>query len=118
MSAPDKPARILVIEDDAMIRLMVSEVLGEAGHEVIEAGSAEAGLELFEREPADLVLLDLRLPGMSGFDACTRLRAHPAGKHLPVMVMTGLDDRQSIIDAYDSGATDFLAKPIVWDLLP
>jgi diguanylate cyclase (GGDEF)-like protein/PAS domain S-box-containing protein len=111
-------ATVLVIDDDAMVRLLCTEALVDAGHRVIEAGSAEAGLALFDELPADLVLLDLVLPGMNGYAACARLRAHPAGEHVPIIVMTGLDDRQSIVDAYDAGATDFITKPIVWDLLP
>ncbi|MFZ2650177.1 MAG: EAL domain-containing protein [Burkholderiaceae bacterium] len=109
---------ILVVDDDAMVRLMAKAALVEAGYDVAEAESAEAGLARFERAPADLVLLDLLLPGMDGYEACRRLRSHPAGQHIPIIVMTGLGDRQSIHKAYECGATDFITKPMVWDLLP
>ncbi len=109
---------VLVIDDDAIVRLMAAEALREAGYRVVEAPDAESGWEHFVGGGADLVLLDVIMPGMNGFDACSRLRAHPAGAHVPIIVMTGLDDRGSIASAYDAGATDFITKPIVWDLLP
>lgn len=117
-----KPAHrcqtVLVIDDDAIVRLMATEALGDAGYQVVEAPDAERGLEQFARGGVDLVLLDVILPGMNGFEACARLRAHAAGANVPIIVMTGLDDRDSIASAYDSGATDFITKPITWDLLP
>lgn len=109
---------VLVIDDDAIVRLMATEALSDAGYQVIEASDAEHGLEQFARGGADLVLLDVMLPGMNGFEACAKLRAHAAGVNVPIIVMTGLDDRKSIGSAYDSGATDFITKPITWDLLP
>ncbi len=109
---------VLVIDDDAILRLMATEALSDVGYHVVEAADAESGWEHFDRNGADLVLLDVILPGMNGFEACARLRAHAAGINVPIIVMTGLDDRKSIVSAYDSGATDFLTKPIVWDLLP
>ncbi len=110
--------RVLVIDDDALLRLMVRECLEQAGFQVVEASNAEDGLAHFEREGCELVLVDLLLPGMNGHQACERLRSLPDGRNLPIIVMTGRDDRESIDCAYDSGATDFVTKPIVWDLLP
>ena len=118
MSTAISRQTVLVIDDDAIVRLMATEALHEAGYDVVEAASAEEGWARFDRAGADLVLLDVMLPGMNGFEACVRLRAHPAGANVPIIVMTGLDDRTSIVDAYESGATDFITKPIVWDLLP
>lgn len=109
---------VLVIDDDAMTRLMASETLVEAGYTVVEASSAEQGLEHFAQTHMDLVLLDVLLPGMNGYQACAILRTYPDGKSIPIIVMTGLDDRKSIQEAYECGATDFITKPIVWDLLP
>ena len=118
MTPTQRPKTVLVIDDDAIVRLMVSEALSDAGYDVVEAGDAESGVKRFAEGGADLVLLDVLLPGMNGFEACLRLRALPAGADVPIIVMTGLGDRSSIDSAYDSGATDFITKPIVWDLLP
>ena len=118
MSPPSQRQTVLIIDDDAIVRLMASEALSDAGYDVVEAPDAESGLEQFTRSGADLVLLDVILPGMNGFEACARLRANAAGVNVPIIVMTGLDDRGSIASAFDAGATDFITKPIVWDLLP
>ena len=109
---------VLVIDDDAIVRLMASEALNDAGYHVVEAPDAESGWQQFIRNGADLVLLDVVMPGMNGFEVCARLRAHADGANVPIIMMTGLDDRKSIASAFDAGATDFLTKPIVWDLLP
>ena len=118
MKPTSRRQTVLVIDDDAIVRLLASESLSDAGYEVVEAADAESGCAHFERSGADLVLLDVILPGMNGFEACAALRAHASGANVPIIVMTGLGDRKSIARAFDAGATDFATKPIVWDLLP
>lgn len=100
-----------------VLRLMMSDVLGDAGYRVVQADSAETGLRRFEAEKIDLILLDVMLPGISGFEACAWIRASPR-KDLPIIVMTGRDDHQAIVEAYDSGATDFITKPTNWARRP
>jgi diguanylate cyclase (GGDEF)-like protein len=117
MSANTDDLRILIIDDDALIRMLAAEALREAGFVVAEADSGEEGLQLFDTLRPDVVLLDVMMPGMDGFEVCGRLRNHPRRGHVPVIMMTGLDDTASIERAYDSGATDFIAKPINWTLL-
>ena len=114
---PRRPS-VLVIDDDRTIRLMTAATLDDAGYDVVEAANAEEGWAHFDRSGADLILLDVILPGMNGFEACALLRAHAEGANVPIVVMTGLGDRRSIVSAFDAGATDFITKPIVWDLLP
>ena len=118
MKRPSRSQTVLVIDDDAIVRLMASEALSDAGYHVVEAPDAESGWQQFIRSGADLVLLDVVMPGMNGFEACARLRTHADGANVPIIMMTGLDDRKSIASAFDAGATDFITKPIVWDLLP
>lgn len=109
--------RVLIVDDDAMIRLLVERTLQQAGYNVIVAADAEQGLELFNSERPDLLLLDVMMPGMDGFAACRLLRQKPEAEHLPIIMLTGLDDTDSIHRAYESGATDFITKPINWPLL-
>lgn len=111
-------AKVLIVDDDPVLRLMAGEVLVDAGYRIVEADSAEAGLRQFHQQGIDLILLDVMLPGISGFEACRRLRTDPRGARIPIIVMTGREDRQAIVDAFDSGATDFITKPLVWGLLP
>ncbi len=116
MQVEDQP-RLLIIDDDPMIRLLATQSLAAGGYETMTAASAEDGLTLYDHEHPDLVLLDVILPGMDGFTACRILREHPAGTHVPIIMLTGLDDTDSIHRAYESGATDFVTKPINWLLL-
>ena len=108
---------VLVIDDDPMVRLLASESLTTKGFRVIEADNAEEGLATLEAERPDLVMLDVVMPGMDGFTACSRLRVRPHGQHIPVLMMTGLDDVTSIQHAYQVGATDFVTKPLNFTLL-
>ncbi len=108
---------VLIIDDDPLVRLLACEALSNNGFRVVEADNAEDGLRLLELERPDLVMLDVIMPGMDGFTACSRLRVRPHGQHVPVLMMTGLDDVTSIQHAYQVGATDFVTKPLNFTLL-
>jgi diguanylate cyclase (GGDEF)-like protein len=113
----NKTYLILVIDDVALIRAMVRQSLADSGFDVAEAASAEDGLRLAEELRPDLILLDVILPDRDGFSVCRELRAASWGQHLPVVMITGLDDVESIQQAFDAGATDFITKPITWGIL-
>jgi diguanylate cyclase (GGDEF)-like protein len=117
MSRVSGAARLLVVDDDALMRDMAAQTLRHAGFQVLEAESAEEALPMLEHEAVDLLLLDVMLPGIDGLEMCRRLRALPHGQRLPILMLTGLNDTASIDEAYRSGATDFIAKPINWTLL-
>lgn len=105
-------ARILVVEDAANDIRLLGTLLSEQGYGVSVARSGEEALEQIERELPNLLLLDVILPGLSGYDVCARVRAAPATRNLPVLMITALqpdEDRQRGLDA---GADDFLTKPI------
>jgi diguanylate cyclase (GGDEF)-like protein/PAS domain S-box-containing protein len=109
--------RILVVDDDAGARRLTRATLAKAGFQVIEAGDGKAALEAMAGELPDLVLMDVGMPIMDGFDACAALRRLPGGSRMPVAMMTGLDDTHSIERAFEVGATDFITKPINWAVL-
>jgi adenylate cyclase len=105
-------ARILVVEDAANDIRLLGTLLSEQGYAVSVARSAEEALEQIEREVPNVLLLDVILPGLSGYDLCRQLRGAPATRQLPVLMITALqpdEDRQRGLDA---GADDFLTKPI------
>lgn len=104
-------------DDDPVTRLLVGEALEREGFAVTVAEGGEAALVLFAECPFDLILLDVLMPGLDGFTTCARLRQMPAGPHVPIVMITGLDDESSIQHAYGAGATDFITKPINWLLL-
>jgi diguanylate cyclase (GGDEF)-like protein len=108
----------MVIDDDPMMRILMAETLHQADFIVIEASDGHEGLSLFSKFKPKLVLADVQMPGMDGFTFCSSLRAIPEGRDVPVVVVTGLDDVESIEQAYDCGATDFIIKPINWTILP
>jgi PAS domain S-box-containing protein len=103
---------VLVIDDDDTVRLIVRLTLENAGYAVHEEADGEAGLRTFARIEPALVLVDILMPGMDGFATCAALRQRPKGVHVPIVMMTGLDDFGSIHRAYEVGATDFITKPI------
>ena len=109
--------RVLLVDDDLLVRTMASATLRQAGFAVTEADSGEQALRLFDDKRFDLVLLDVMMPGMDGYAVCERLRCHANGTWLPILMLTGLNDTESIQMAYRSGATDFITKPINWTLL-
>ncbi len=105
------PAQILIIDDDPIIRMLAGSALSDVGHLVTEADSAEAAIDLLTELRPDLIVLDLLMPGMGGLAFCAWLRAHPEGSRLPVLVMTALDGEETIRQAFDAGASDFIPKP-------
>ena len=110
-------ATVLIVDDDAVARLMAREALEQSGITVIEA---ENGIEAVQRcsdDHPDIVLLDVQMPELDGFEACARMRNTPAGRDVPILMMTGLDDIDSINRAYEVGATDFVTKPINYLIL-
>ncbi|BDI05948.1 putative bifunctional diguanylate cyclase/phosphodiesterase [Sphaerotilus microaerophilus] len=117
-SAPTgRRPQLLLVDDDALLRSMALRTLRHAGFDVTEADSGEAALASFAASPSELVLLDVMMEGIDGFETCRRLRQLPAGAEVPVLMLTGLDDTGSIEQAYQAGATDFITKPIHWGLL-
>lgn len=104
----------LVVDDDPSVRLVASEILERVGLQVSEAESAERALEIIGTDMPDICLVDLEMPGMNGFELCKVIRSRPDGARVPLVVMTGHDDIDSIQRAYDVGATDFITKPPNW----
>lgn len=87
------------------------DALGAAGYRLLIAEGGEAALQLLERERPDLVLLDVVMPGLDGFATCRRLKEGPAGRDLPVLFMTALDDPDEKVRAFGAGAADYITKP-------
>jgi predicted signal transduction protein with EAL and GGDEF domain len=122
VSAVDAPTAeegtVLLVDDDAIVRMLTAAGLAERGWRVIEADGGARALQLFAQERPQVVALDAVMPDLDGFATCERLRLLPGGMQVPVVMLTGLDDEQSIGRAYDAGATDFFVKtPGRWTLL-
>ena len=114
MTAASK--RILVVDDDATARLLMRAALRKANYEVSLADGGVDALRQFNEQVFDLVMLDVNMPDMNGFEVCAVLRLQ-ASAALPILMVTGMDDVQSVEAAFTAGATDFISKPINWALI-
>ena len=110
--------KVLVIDDDPTTRMLVRESLRSGGFHVLEAENGIKGIEQFEAEQPDLILSDVVMPEMDGFETCRAIRQRPGGDRVAILMATSLEDLESINSAYQAGATDFITKPINWSLLP
>jgi adenylate cyclase len=109
MSAPPK---VLVVDDTPHNVKLLADLLAVKGYAVATAAGGEEALAKVASEAPDLVLLDIMMPGLSGYDVCRRLRAEPATALLPVVLVTSLDPHQERVKGMEAGADDFLSKPI------
>jgi PAS domain S-box-containing protein len=109
---------VLVIDDDASVRMLARASLEQHNLQVVEASDAPAGIEQFKKTRPDVVLLDVVLPESDGYMVCMTLRGLPGGDSVPIVMMTGCDDVESISRAFRVGATEFITKPINWMTLP
>lgn len=100
--------RILLVEDDDSIRAQTAALLRDEGFQAEDAATAEAGITLFERRPADCVLLDLVLPDLDGFEVCRRLRAR---SDVPIIMVTARSDSFDVVAGLEAGADDYVTKP-------
>ena len=115
--ARDKRATVLVVDDDPMMRFLARETLEQEGFRVEEVDDGSKALEAFSRYRPDIVLLDVMMPEKDGYATCAEIRELPGGDDTQILMMTGLNDVESIRKAYDVGSTDFITKPINWVVL-
>ena len=104
-------ARILVVDDVAANRRLLEAQLSAEYFDVISAADGAEALALCARDECDLVLLDVMMPDIDGFEVCRRLKSNPATHHIPVVMVTALDQATDRVTGLDAGADDFLTKP-------
>src|SRR3989338_1021074 len=106
------PARILIVDDaPSSVRLLAAK-LSKEYYDALTAANGDEALKAVERDDPDLVLLDVMMPGMDGFDVCRRIKSNPRTTHIPVVMVTALGGREDRIRGLDAGADDFLTKPV------
>src|SRR5262245_16340186 len=105
-------SRVLVADDTESVRSLFERLLSSDGHEVISASDGRAALDAIQRERPDVVLLDVEMPGMDGLEVCRRLKADPATRLTPVVMVTGQTDLSDRIRGIEAGADEFLSKPV------
>jgi EAL domain-containing protein (putative c-di-GMP-specific phosphodiesterase class I)/PleD family two-component response regulator len=104
--------RVLIADDDAVSLLVARAALESSGFDVVSAADGVMAVEAFGQQRPDIVILDVVMPRMDGYEACRQIRASAAGRDVPVLIMTSHDDVEAVARAYDTGATDFLSKGI------
>ena len=104
-------ARILVVDDQPANIQIVGAVLGRLGHEIIPASDGATALKRVALRMPDLILLDLLMPGMNGYEVCRQLKSNPEWKEIPVIFLSAADDKDMIVRALDSGGVDYVTKP-------
>jgi CheY-like chemotaxis protein len=115
LPAPPKvQKRVWVVDDDETVLMLAEDVLAADGFHVETFSEPARALEAVALGLPDIIVLDVLMPSLDGFEFCSRLRANPVGKDVPVLMATSLDDPSSINRAYEAGATDFAAKPLNW----
>lgn len=108
---------VLIVDDDALTRRMIEAAVSKANYQVRSVGSGDEAIEFMRKVEPDLILLDVQMPGMDGFEVCEKVRQFSSVERLPIIMLTGREDMESIDRAFAAGATDFISKPINWQLL-
>jgi CheY-like chemotaxis protein len=110
-------AKILIAEDERDIRDLIMFTLQIAGHEVLTAANGEEGWQLTQEQLPDLILSDVRMPKMTGYDLCRQVKATPETRHIPVVFLSAKGQDSEVQAGYDSGAMDYILKPFAPDQL-
>ncbi len=112
-----RKSKILVIDDEPIIHDIVSFMVRTRGYSIISASNGEEGLKLANSEHPDLILLDIMMPGIRGYDVCLRLKADRETKRIPIIMLTGEGDRDTVVRAREIGANDYIVKPFTLSTL-
>jgi signal transduction histidine kinase len=108
----NQTARILIVDDEAISRETLGEMLITQGYDLVYAADGKQALNQIDQFSPDLILLDIMMPGLNGFDVCRRLKDDARWRHVPVILVTALDSKSDLVHGLDSGADDFLTKPV------
>ena len=106
------PARVLIVDDERHNRQLLEVMLEPDGYVLLTATSGEEALEIVAQQLPDLILLYIMMPGMDGYQVAARLKGDLATRHIPVLMLTSLDDRNSKVHGLRAGAEAFLTKPL------
>jgi two-component system, NtrC family, sensor kinase len=110
---PEAAGTILIVDDEKINRALFAAQLAHASYRTVAADNGETGLRLAREEQPDVILLDVMMPGLSGYDVARRLKQDEATRNIPIIMVTALDDQESRLTALRSGAEEFLTKPVM-----
>lgn len=107
-----RPGRILIVDDERPPRQLLKQILQAEGHEVRDAESADQACEMIDEHLPDVILMDVMMPGRTGFELCRELKARHDTAHIPILLISGLSDRDDRLKGIEAGANDFIGKPL------
>ena len=105
--------RILVVDDEPNNRLLFQVMLAADGYDVVTANAGDEALVMIAQHPPDLIILDVMMPGLDGYQVAARIKSDPATVQIPIIMLTALSDRNSMMHGLNAGAEEFLTKPVV-----
>lgn len=114
---PKKTPLILIVDDERALRLVLRRAMEKEGYQVTEACDTRHCLDICQQQLPNLVLLDAMMPGLDGFNCCSQMQKLLGDKFPPVLMVTALDDQESVDRAFEAGAKDYITKPIDWSVL-
>src|SRR5262249_54132022 len=106
-----RPSRILIVDVTEATRELLARRLGREGHQVVEVANGRAALDLVALETFDLLLLDMMMPDLNGYEVLMQLKADVRFRHIPIIVISALDEIDSVVRCIEAGAEDYLSKP-------
>lgn len=107
-----KRARVLIVDDDPKNLALLEIMLAPEGYVIQTAPNGETALAAVAEQPPDLILLDIMMPGMDGYHTASRIKTNPVTKHIPIIMVSSLDDKNSRMHGLRAGAEEFLTKPV------
>ncbi|THB64671.1 MAG: EAL domain-containing protein [Gammaproteobacteria bacterium] len=110
------PAKVAFADDDPGVGILIRETLERSGFQVVGAETGQELLDIIAIDRPDIIILDIMMPDIDGYEVCRRVRRQEWGRTVPVLIITACDDEKSIEAAYESGATDFITKPVSWNI--
>src|SRR5688500_19900835 len=111
-STVGEKACVLIVDDQIHNTELLKVMLMPEGYQLLTAASGEEALNIVARQPPDLILLDVMMPGMNGYEVAAKLKDRLGSKHIPIIMVTALDDRAGRLLGLNAGADDFLTKPV------
>ncbi|AZE83894.1 diguanylate cyclase/phosphodiesterase [Pseudomonas orientalis] len=106
------PATLLIVDDEPQIRKLLETLLQHEGYQTLSASNGEEALQLVAQQPPDLILLDIMMPGMDGYEVATRLKANPVTANIPIIMLSALSESSARVSGLETGAEEFISKPV------
>ncbi|AZE94725.1 diguanylate cyclase/phosphodiesterase [Pseudomonas orientalis] len=106
------PATLLIVDDEPQIRKLLETLLQHEGYQTLSASNGEEALQLVAQQPPDLILLDIMMPGMDGYEVATQLKANPVTANIPIIMLSALSESSARVSGLETGAEEFISKPV------